>query len=62
MRNTFGPTLCRSIHYCYDCREAFEQFKPLWYVRNLTAAKKRDICVEHFYTLARIRESEAQQW
>lgn len=29
MRNTFGPTLCRSIHYCFDCREAFEQFKPL---------------------------------
>jgi ring-1,2-phenylacetyl-CoA epoxidase subunit PaaD len=29
MRNTFGPTLCRSIHYCNDCKEAFEQFKPL---------------------------------
>ena len=29
LRNTFGPTLCRSIHYCNDCREAFEQFKPL---------------------------------
>jgi ring-1,2-phenylacetyl-CoA epoxidase subunit PaaD len=29
LRNTFGPTLCRSIHYCHDCREAFEQFKPL---------------------------------
>lgn len=29
VRNTFGPTLCRSIHYCLDCREAFEQFKPL---------------------------------
>jgi ring-1,2-phenylacetyl-CoA epoxidase subunit PaaD len=29
MRTPFGPTLCRSIHYCYDCREAFEQFKPL---------------------------------
>jgi ring-1,2-phenylacetyl-CoA epoxidase subunit PaaD len=29
IRNTFGPTLCRSIHYCFDCREAFEQFKPL---------------------------------
>ena len=29
LRNTFGPTLCRSIHYCNTCREAFEQFKPL---------------------------------
>lgn len=29
MKNAFGPTLCRSIHYCNDCREAFEQFKPL---------------------------------
>jgi ring-1,2-phenylacetyl-CoA epoxidase subunit PaaD len=29
LRNTFGATLCRSIHYCNDCKEAFEQFKPL---------------------------------
>jgi ring-1,2-phenylacetyl-CoA epoxidase subunit PaaD len=29
MKNVFGPTLCRSIHYCNSCREAFEQFKPL---------------------------------
>ena len=29
MRSPFGPTLCRSLHYCHDCREAFEQFKPL---------------------------------
>lgn len=29
LRSPFGPTLCRSIHYCLDCREAFEQFKPL---------------------------------
>jgi len=29
MRSPFGPTLCRSLHYCDDCREAFEQFKPL---------------------------------
>lgn len=29
LRNPFGPTLCRSIHYCLDCREAFEQFKPV---------------------------------
>lgn len=29
LRNPFGPTLCRSIHYCLDCKEAFEQFKPV---------------------------------
>jgi len=29
LKSTFGPTLCRSIHYCHDCQEAFEQFKPL---------------------------------
>jgi ring-1,2-phenylacetyl-CoA epoxidase subunit PaaD len=29
LKNPFGPTLCRSIHYCHDCREAFEQFKPI---------------------------------
>jgi ring-1,2-phenylacetyl-CoA epoxidase subunit PaaD len=29
LRNPFGPTLCRSIHYCNTCHEAFEQFKPL---------------------------------
>jgi ring-1,2-phenylacetyl-CoA epoxidase subunit PaaD len=29
LKNPFGPTLCRSIHYCNSCREAFEQFKPL---------------------------------
>jgi ring-1,2-phenylacetyl-CoA epoxidase subunit PaaD len=29
LKNTFGPTLCRSIHYCHSCHEAFEQFKPL---------------------------------
>lgn len=25
----FGPTLCRSMHYCYDCKQAFEAFKPI---------------------------------
>ena len=25
----FGPTLCRSIHFCKDCNEAFQGFKPL---------------------------------
>ena len=29
LKNVFGPTLCRSIHYCFDCQESFEQFKPL---------------------------------
>lgn len=29
LKNPFGPTLCRSIHYCNSCQEAFEQFKPL---------------------------------
>ena len=29
LKNPFGPTLCRSIHYCNYCREAFEQFKPV---------------------------------
>jgi ring-1,2-phenylacetyl-CoA epoxidase subunit PaaD len=25
----FGPTLCRSMHYCNNCLQAFEQFKPV---------------------------------
>lgn len=29
VKSPFGPTLCRSIHYCNDCRQAFEQFKPV---------------------------------
>jgi ring-1,2-phenylacetyl-CoA epoxidase subunit PaaD len=29
VKNTFGSTLCRAIHYCNDCRQPFEQFKPL---------------------------------
>jgi ring-1,2-phenylacetyl-CoA epoxidase subunit PaaD len=29
LKNPFGPTLCRSIHFCNNCREAFEQFKPV---------------------------------
>jgi ring-1,2-phenylacetyl-CoA epoxidase subunit PaaD len=27
LENAFGPTRCRSIHYCTDCRQPFEQFK-----------------------------------
>jgi ring-1,2-phenylacetyl-CoA epoxidase subunit PaaD len=29
LRSPFGSTLCRSIFYCHDCKESFEQFKPL---------------------------------
>ncbi|MBS1913617.1 MAG: phenylacetate-CoA oxygenase subunit PaaJ [Bacteroidetes bacterium] len=29
LRSPFGPTLCRSIHYCNSCGETFEGFKPL---------------------------------
>lgn len=29
LKSPFGPTLCRSLHYCNDCRQAFEQFKPV---------------------------------
>ncbi|MEK7325781.1 MAG: 1,2-phenylacetyl-CoA epoxidase subunit PaaD, partial [Chloroflexota bacterium] len=29
MESPFGPTLCRSIHYCHDCQQSFEQFKPV---------------------------------
>lgn len=29
MKTPFGPTLCRSMHYCHDCLQAFEQFKPV---------------------------------
>jgi ring-1,2-phenylacetyl-CoA epoxidase subunit PaaD len=27
MDNPFGPTLCRAIYHCEDCRQPFEQFK-----------------------------------
>lgn len=29
LNTPFGPTLCRSVHYCFDCLQGFEQFKPL---------------------------------
>jgi ring-1,2-phenylacetyl-CoA epoxidase subunit PaaD len=29
LKSPFGPTLCRSLHYCNQCKQAFEQFKPL---------------------------------
>lgn len=25
----FGPTPCRALYYCDDCRNPFEQFKPI---------------------------------
>jgi ring-1,2-phenylacetyl-CoA epoxidase subunit PaaD len=27
--NPFGPTPCRAVYYCEDCRNPFEQFKPV---------------------------------
>lgn len=27
LENGFGPTLCRAIYHCVDCRQPFEQFK-----------------------------------
>jgi ring-1,2-phenylacetyl-CoA epoxidase subunit PaaD len=27
--NLFGPTPCRAVFYCDDCRNPFEQFKPV---------------------------------
>ena len=29
LKSPFGPTLCRSLHYCDSCSQAFEQFKPV---------------------------------
>jgi ring-1,2-phenylacetyl-CoA epoxidase subunit PaaD len=29
LENAFGPTLCRAIYHCADCRQPFEQFKPV---------------------------------
>ena len=29
MKSPFGPTLCRSLHYCNNCKQAFEGFKPI---------------------------------
>ncbi|MGQ0570556.1 MAG: 1,2-phenylacetyl-CoA epoxidase subunit PaaD [Armatimonadota bacterium] len=28
LENPFGPTLCRAIYYCRDCRNPLERFKP----------------------------------
>ncbi|HEX5505019.1 MAG TPA: 1,2-phenylacetyl-CoA epoxidase subunit PaaD [Thermomicrobiales bacterium] len=29
LENRFGPTLCRSIYYCNNCRQPFEAFKAV---------------------------------
>jgi ring-1,2-phenylacetyl-CoA epoxidase subunit PaaD len=29
LENIFGPTPCRSIRYCANCRQPFEQFKTI---------------------------------
>ena len=29
MKTPFGPTLCRAMHFCNNCKQAFEQFKPV---------------------------------
>jgi ring-1,2-phenylacetyl-CoA epoxidase subunit PaaD len=28
-KNSFGPSLCRSIYFCSNCQQPFERFKPL---------------------------------
>ena len=29
LENAFGPTLCRAIYHCTQCRQPFEQFKEV---------------------------------
>lgn len=29
LNTPFGSTLCRAISYCYNCKQSFEQFKPI---------------------------------
>lgn len=29
INSLFGSTLCRSMHFCYDCKTKFERFKPV---------------------------------
>ncbi len=29
LKSTFGSTLCRAIHFCNNCKQSFEQFKPV---------------------------------
>lgn len=29
LENAFGPTLCRAVYHCTECRQPFEQFKTV---------------------------------
>jgi ring-1,2-phenylacetyl-CoA epoxidase subunit PaaD len=29
LESSFGPTICRALHYCNACRQSFEEFKAL---------------------------------
>lgn len=29
LRSPFGSTLCRAIRFCFNCKQGFEQFKPV---------------------------------
>jgi ring-1,2-phenylacetyl-CoA epoxidase subunit PaaD len=29
LRSAFGSTLCRAIRFCFNCKQGFEQFKPI---------------------------------
>jgi ring-1,2-phenylacetyl-CoA epoxidase subunit PaaD len=29
LENAFGPTLCRAMRWCPDCRQPFEQLKTV---------------------------------
>jgi ring-1,2-phenylacetyl-CoA epoxidase subunit PaaD len=29
LENAFGPTQCRTLRYCLECRNPFEAFKPI---------------------------------
>lgn len=29
LKSPFGSTLCRAMHYCNNCKQSFEQFKPI---------------------------------
>lgn len=29
LRSAFGSTLCRAIRFCFNCKQCFEQFKPI---------------------------------
>ena len=41
LENVFGPTACRSILYCLDCRNPFEAMKPV--IHDETVARDAEI-------------------